>query len=863
MPQLREGSNGLSSFDRLQTLTSQRRVGQRWHPGKRTVPGLAAPQHARAVAAAAVAFPGPLADPKGPYTGPQYRKANRGKRTREQRRVKTGAELARLEIASVKAAMTDWSYSSEVSMTRSGNVVYRRPHSIGPASSTPTGRIGPAPRMLTSMSVPSLQLKDQLVHLVDYDMIAAELRMPRSLVEATAVSLESRAPFENYEDDERAVTGHVLDSSNRPMEPELGTNQLALGGFPGAPVDRWEPELARRHAERAAEQHAAEERWRAAAGPGSMHRAEVDTFRKTKLGLSGKLHGWEEQFKKEARWIASRKVMEKSVADDPEKRWARIDEENAPRLPAWYHSAEQLSFRESQQMQLNDAAASADQAKLEADANRRARLEEAQRISGVDDRAPGESATDASAQSTADAREQSSGHEIATAPATRSEGYTHPTVDVSGEWDAGMPTPEIAIAQKTRVMQQIAPQEEHYLELEEANPLAKQLGVDRVDGAVSVHGAALPKFAGHHPADRVDDMRDRIHVLFKHVDTDSNGAVTKEELHHTLKEEGEVQKELVQLIHKSGRDLHSIFEQLDTDGDHKITTSEFLGLIEGTAAHPMAGAVDWEHMDPMTAKPVVQKPTLVAPLPMVLRGPSAQTVFKSVDGEDFHMAAKSSRRKKKLGLQQIQTDAKVESEPKDLTDTTGSVLDESESKMSGTEATNAEKPLAEPVAKDPPEDKSTQQTPHRMQQQEEDIRDADATVAAVAELYAQQVISQGIADAKDPPEDKSSQQTPHRMQQQEEDKRDADATVAAVAELYAQQVISQGIADALLSWPEEFTEASHPEQWSVFSVMDADGNGTLDSEELFFALVSVVAPAGSVAYSRTAEDSPSMLIHCA
>ena len=94
------------------------------------------------------------------------------------------------------------------------------------------------------------------------------------------------------------MIGHVLDSNN-------------------GPADRWEPELARRHAQRAAEQQAAEERWQAAAGPGSMHRAEVDAFRKTKLGLSGKLHGWQEQFEKEARWIASRKAMEISVADDP------------------------------------------------------------------------------------------------------------------------------------------------------------------------------------------------------------------------------------------------------------------------------------------------------------------------------------------------------------------------------------------------------------------------------------------------------------------------------------------------------------------------------------------------------------------
>ena len=157
------------------------------------------------------------------------------------------------------------------------------------------------------------------------------------------------------------------------------------------------------------------------------------------------------------------------------------------------------------------------------------------------------------------------------------------------------------------------------------------------------------------------------------------------------------------------------------------------------------------------------------------------------------MAMKPSRRKKNLGLRRIQTDADAEDESKDPTSTNGSILDETEAKTSGIEAADAEDPSTEPLATDLPEPKSTQEEPPG-------------------------------------------------MLQQQEDKHDADRTVAAVAESYLQQVISQGVAGALLSWPEEFTAASHPEQWSVFSKFDADGNGTLDSEELFFALVSLAAP---------------------
>lgn len=749
---LREGTNGLSTFDRLQTLTSQRRVGQRWHPGKRAVPGLPTPQHASAVAEAGVTFPGPLADPKGRYFGPRYRKATRGKRSREQRRVKTGTELARLEIESVNAAMTDWSYDSEVRITRSGNAVYRRPHSDGSASPTPApSGIGPTPRMLTSMSVPSLQLKDQLVHLIDYDLIASELNMPTSLVRATAASLESRAPFENYEDDDRAVTGHVLDSSNRPTEPQSRMRQVvAVGASPSRSADLWEPELARRRAQLAADQHAADERWQAAAGPGSLHRAEVDAFRKTKLGLSGKLHGWQEQFKKEARWIASRKIMGRSSADDPEKRWTRIGEETAPRLPAWYHSAEQRSYRESRQMQCDDAEAAAEQAKLKpnlAPSQRRCNIEDTQRGFGVDGDVPGESVAGAREQDAVGVSEQSA-------------------AEAPGGNSSKEPTPEIVIAQKTQVLQQISPQEEHYAQAAVANPLATQMGTEAVAGAISIQGAPLPKFAGHHPTVRVDDMRDRIHFLFKQVDTDSNGALTKEELHHTLSKDGDVQKELVQLIHTSGRDLHHVFEQLDADGDHMITTTEFLALIEGTPTHPMAGGIDWENMDPMKAKPlapvVIQKP-----MPVALQNSAAdKSAVPPTSVQPVAMCVDN---------------------------------------------------VAVPETNEQPD----QTTANTFTQ--------EGTLTAVARER----------DAEPPqPNDVDSKPDEQFKRQGQEH----DATVAAVAASYTEQLISQGVEHALAAWPEEFTAASHPEQWSVFSSMDADGNGTLDSEELFFAMVSIIVP---------------------
>lgn len=749
--------------------------------------------------------------------------------------MKTGAELARLEIASVNAAMTDWSHSSEVSVTRSGNAVYRRPRSVDSASATVVDAISPVPRMLPSMSVPSLQLKDQLVQLVDYDMIAAELSMPRSLVEATAASLESRAPYDN---DERAMVGQVLDSSNRRVETRSGAAQpVPTGGF----VDRWEPELARRRAQRAADQQAANERWQAAAGPGSLHRAEVNVFRKTKLGLSGKLHGWREQFQKEARWIASRKVMEDAAVDNPETRWARIDEENMPRLPAWYHSPQQRSFRDSRQMQLDDANAAAEQAKLESDASksrRRVCIEE-QRASGVDDSAPGQSLVGASRPSAAGAADQEN----------RSTERAHPTVDVNGEWEAGAPTPEVVIAQHTRAMQEISPQDEHRCEAEQPNPLNRQLGGDGVAGVVNIHGAPLPRFAGHHPVARVDQMRTRVDFLFKQVDTDSDGALTREELHRTLSKEGEIQKELVQLIHTSGRHLHEIFEQLDTDSDHKITTTEFLALIDSTPLHPMAGAVDWENMDPMTGKPLasdVQKPTPVSmDRPSVMpTGPSTstQSAMKSESGEHdvprIHEKIEDppqerAPRRKRLGLRQVQT-----TEPASQASATSIHHTPELADLAGTSA-DAEGAAAE--------EQGAEWEQHPLEIE---------TVAGVAESFTKEIIAHGVEQVVSPKKHSTQGKTKAMKQGQGEQRPHAAETVAIVAESYTKALVAKGIEQALAAWPEEFTAATHPEQWSVFSSMDADGSGTLDSEELFSALVRVVASLASPLYARTVLQPP-------
>ena len=121
-------------------------------------------------------------------------------------------------------------------------------------------------------------------------------------------------------------------------------------------------------------------------------------------------------------------------------------------------------------------------------------------------------------------------------------------------------------------------------------------------------------------------MQERAHVLFGIIDANADGVLSKDELHGYLKLESsfnsigvevdlgdldhqEVVKELHELIHKSGRDLHRIFEQLDTDGDQKITAGEFLKLIEDTEIHPGSfhgSGVDWEGREPMTGKPVVE-----------------------------------------------------------------------------------------------------------------------------------------------------------------------------------------------------------------------------------------------------------------
>ena len=405
MPRLGENTpcrGGSSSFDRLQSLTSQHRVNAKWAPPKRRVRHLPLPvKPAQSVAAAAVANPGPRADPgdgsMGRYAGPKYPLATRarGRRSRSRGSVRSGAELARMEIANVNAAMTDWSFGGQVDSTRSGNAVFRRPHATSGDTSGSS-----APRMLEGMhDVPAVRLQDQLVKLVDYEVMAAELGMPLSLVSATAQSLESRAPYENYEYDEAAVFGAVLDSRNRIVADlhalPAGSQQTELAGpakwhtmsQPGlspaalkaqlvnqrrmqqqgpehasGPPDQmfmgnidWDGPLEQRHEQLAAERRESDARWEAAAGPSSIHRAEVDAFRKSRHSdrLSGRLGGWKEDFKKEAGWIAMRQMQEAAAdaadaeAGDEEARGARIDGETAARLPGWCHSEEQRSVRET------------------------------------------------------------------------------------------------------------------------------------------------------------------------------------------------------------------------------------------------------------------------------------------------------------------------------------------------------------------------------------------------------------------------------------------------------------------------------------------------------------------------------------
>jgi hypothetical protein len=794
MPQLREGSNGLSSFDRLQTLTSQRKVGQRWSPTKRRIPGLAAPQpHAASVAKAAVAFPGPRADPSPGYTGPQYRRV-RVRRSREQRRVKTGAELARQEISAVNAALTDWSHGGEVSMTRSSNAVFRRPHSVSSSSPTPGETSGSAaPRMLPGMGVPALQLKDQLVQLVDYDMIAAELNMPTSLVAATAASLESRAPYENYESDERAVFGAVLDSRNRLVDDlyalPADSRQTSLDGpakwhtmsQPGArhgsmspaaleaqltnqrrmqadasrqqgmpPADLWETELARRHEQRAVDEAAADERWQAAAGPGSMHRAEVDAFRKSKLGLSGKLHGWQEQFKQEAQWLATRQVLDASAAEDPETRWARIEQETAPRLPGWYYSEEQRSVRESQQMQLEDAQAAADQARSEAEAaaaDRRARIADRHHHhqqqqqqqppstggdGGENDQSvvraplpPGLFPAMAKVVARMAAFAKNAKANASTVEVGGDEDGSESDPAAAGGGGGALPSPDIVIAQKTRVMNELSPQQEDILLPEDANPLAKEMGVEGVAGAVNIHGAELPTFAGHHhpvvapkPAPQkptpvtIDSPNDEASSVPATVTATADGT----EVSPWLKE--------AQLMESAIAEA-----KLTKDAEDQAAKAAAAAAAESGSG----GGGDGE------GPKVIKKPP----------------------------------RKKKLGLQQIQADEDI--------------------------AVAAATASAQPEPAPAP---TTISEPKPAEQQQEDEKD-EATIEAEA----------AAATA-------------------------ATTAAKSLAASYTQQLIAKGVELALASWPEEFNASTHPEQWSVFSSMDADGNGSLDTDELFFALVS-------------------------
>ena len=45
--------------------------------------------------------------------------------------------------------------------------------------------------------------------------------------------------------------------------------------------------------------------------------------------------------------------------------------------------------------------------------------------------------------------------------------------------------------------------------------------------------------------------------------------------------------------------------------------------------------------------------------------------------------------------------------------------------------------------------------------------------------------------------------------------------------------------------------AAHPEQWKIFAAMDADGNGTLDFDELFFAPSHAMFPTSTPPADRT------------
>ena len=224
------------------------------------------------------------------------------------------------------------------------------------------------------------------------------------------------------------------------------------------------------------------------------------------------------------------------------------------------------------------------------------------------------------------------------------------TVGVDGSYDPGAPTPEILIAQRTIAENALHKQDEDVL-VEDMNPLEKIMGMEGVAGAVNIHGAALPSFAGHHPPVREEAMQERVHHLFGIIDANADGVLSKDELHGHLTFDGDLRnvkhtdvvKELHALIHKSGRDLHRVFEQLDTDGDQKITAEEFLKLITDTEVHPGSfggSGIDWENMDPMTGKPVVphilQKPTAVA----------APVVAKEGESDGPKVAIKPPRKKK-------------------------------------------------------------------------------------------------------------------------------------------------------------------------------------------------------------------------
>ena len=276
-------------------------------------------------------------------------------------RVRKAGRKAAREKREVSARATDWTH--DPGTTVSGQRIFQRPAAAA----------SPPPRMLAALEpvVPALALKDQL------RLIAAEMGMPLTLVAATTASLQTRgaagdpeaqAAFQGVLDQHDRLVGELADlpagtpqtATDGPaqLSPATLQSQLKMQKFmetstakvadeaAAAAPDHWGPQLAQRHEERAQVEAHAHARWEMTAGPGTPHRRKVDRFKRNKLGLQGRMHGWEKEFKAEAEWIAARRMMESATGGDPEQRWARIDDENQARLPDWYHSPEQKSVRE-------------------------------------------------------------------------------------------------------------------------------------------------------------------------------------------------------------------------------------------------------------------------------------------------------------------------------------------------------------------------------------------------------------------------------------------------------------------------------------------------------------------------------------